>query len=304
METKTPVSPTFEPGSWQEGLAAMPPFLLVALTSLLNLLNALHVGIPMWVSSGLALAMLIAFVIGLIKGLPRWSLPYTGVIGLNLSWILTHGGTFMGLNTRAGLLGPLLGWTDRLFLTVVRPSHPWIVRVVCGTGRDWLALLGLTTLGVLIVAVWRPLRPLYSRIRDDWTLLSFGLYGATMMAVFYTFEDYPSARYPYMFVSSLILAAGAWIYLRSGRPFDEATPSRRALALFAAMMLAMIVGATGKGIIYASPDWPYPHSFTWQTEALHAVILWGWVMAVVLAPALPTLLPRPTKPSSAGVAVG
>jgi hypothetical protein len=239
--------------------------------------------------------MLAAVLVGLIKGLPRWSLPYLGVIGLTLSWILTHRGTFMGMNTRAGLLGRLLGWVDRLRLAGLGPSQPWIVRAVLGVGLDWIGLLALTALAVLIVAAWRPLRPIYSRMRQDWTLLSFGLYGATMVAVSYTFEDYPSARYAFMFVSLLILAAGAWVYMRSARAPGPASPWRRALALLAAMVLAMILGAAGKGIIYASPDWPYPHSFTWRSEALHAVLLWGWVLVVVLAPALLTLLPRPQQ---------
>ncbi len=97
----------------------------------------------------------------------------------------------MGIDTRAGWIGSLLSWTDRL---LVRPGNPWIVRAVYGAGRSWLGLLGLAVFAVLIIAAWRPLCPLYVRMRDDWTLLSFGLYDATLMAAFLTFEDYPSAR--------------------------------------------------------------------------------------------------------------
>ncbi len=303
MENRRSILPTFEPGSRLEALAAMPLFLLGVLTSLLNLLHALNIGIPMWVGTGLGLVVLITFIIGLIRGLPRWSLPYTGVIGLTLSWILTHRGTFMGLDTRAGLLDPLLGWTDRLFHTVMRTS-PWIVRVVVGTGWDWVVLLGLTAIGVLIVAACQavilPLRPLYARIRDDWTLLSFGLYGSAMMAVSYTFEDYPSAKYPFMIVSFLILAAGAWMYIRSGRASGQVNHSQRALPLFAAMVLTMILGATGKALIHAGTGWPHSHwpyydTAPWYRVVLNTALLWGWVMVVVLAPALLTLLPRPPQ---------
>jgi hypothetical protein len=203
----------------------MLPFSLGALLILLNLLDALHVGTPTWVSGGALAAVLIPFAIGLVKGLPRWSLPYGGVIGLNVDWILTRRGTFIGLNTRAGVLGPLLGWLDRLLLGVLGPSTPWFIRAVFGAGLDWVALLGLTACGLLIVAPWRPLRPLYSRIREDWTQLSFALYGATMLAVFYAFEDYPTAKCSSMSVSSLILAAGAWFYVHNGRPSRQAVPS-------------------------------------------------------------------------------
>ena len=303
MANRRSMLPTFDPGSRLEALASTLPFLLGVLTSLLSLLHALNIGIPMWVGTGLGLAVLIAFIIGLIRGLPRWSLPYTGVIGLTLSWILTHRGTFMGLDTRAGPLGSLLGWTDRLFHTVMRTS-PWIVRSVLGTGGDWVVLLGLTVIGVLIVAACQAviplLRPLYARIRDDWTLLSFGLYGSAMMAVSYTFEDYPSAKHPFMIVSFLILAAGAWVYIRSGRASGQVNHSRRALALFAAMVLTMIVGATGKALIHAGTGWPHSHwpyydTAPWYKVVLNTALLWGWVMFVVLAPALLTLLPRPPQ---------
>jgi hypothetical protein len=217
------------------------------------------------------------------------------MIGLALSWIGTHQGTFMGLNTRAGLLGALFGCVDRLFVSAVRPSQPWIVRAVLGTGRDWVALLGLTSLALLLVGALWPLRGLYARIRDDWTLLSFGLYGATMGAVVHTFDDYPSARYPAMVVSLLILAAGAWAHVHSARASLQENRLRPAQALLAAMVLAMVLGAASIGLIYANPGWPYPHSFTWRSEALHAVLLWGWVIATVLAPALLTFLPRPPR---------
>jgi hypothetical protein len=263
-------------------------FLLSRLIALLNLLSR----IPMWVGNGLGLVVLIAFVIGLIRGLPRWSLPHIGVIGLTLSWSLAHRGTVVGLNTRAGLLRPLLAWADRLFLRVMYASHG-TVRAVLGAGWDWMVLLGLAAFGVLSVGALRPLRPLYARIREDWTLLSFGLYGSTVMAVSYTFEDYPSAKYPFMLASFVVLAAGAWAYVRPGQPAVERMPARRALALLAAMMLTMVLGAAGKGIIYASADGPYAHSATSQSVALHAVLVWGWVMVVVLGPVSLTVLPRP-----------
>ena len=303
MKTRRGGFRTFEPGSLAEALAAMPPFLLGALSTVVNLLRALYVPLPAWFDRGVGLAVLAVLVIGFIRRIPRWYLPWTGVIGLNLSWILTHRGTFMGFNTRAGMLRPLLGWGEHLFLTIMRGS-PWVVRAVLDVGGDWIVLLGLTALGLFVCAIVRPLRPLYARARGDWTLVSFGLYGSAMMAVFYTFEDYPSARYPFIFVSSLVLAAGAWVYLRSlpaattNRKAGTGVASQRVLALLAALGLAMLLGATGKAVIYASPTWPYPHSFTWHTEALSAVILWLWVIVVVLAPGLLTLLPRHSRESA------
>ena len=296
METETSVPTTFEPAPWREGLAAIALFLLGALGCLLSWL---HLVLPPWLAIGFLLYPLFMFALGLIKGLRRWFLPYAGLVGCQLGWALTTRGTIMGIDTRAGWIGSLLSWTDRLLSwtdrLLVRPGDPWIVRAVYGAGRSWLGLLGLAVFAVLIIAAWRSLRPLYVRMRDDWTLLSFGLYGATLMAAFLTFEDYPSARWPYTIVMLLILATGALVYLRSARP------RQRALALFVAMALSMAVGAAGKAIIYAGPLWHGPYrTFTWQTEALSAVFLWGWLGVVVLAPALLGLLPRPAKPLQTG----
>jgi len=294
METETSVPTTFEPAPWHEGLAAIALFLLGALGSLLN---CLHLVLPPWLAIGFLLYPVLVFVLGLIKGLRRWRwfLPYAGLVGWVLGWALTTRGTIMGIDTRAGWIGSLLSWTDRLLYGIVRPGDPWIVRAVYGSGRSWFGLLGLAVFAVLIIAVWRPLRPLYVRMRDDWTLLSFGLYGATLVAASVTFEDYPSARWPYTIVMLLILATGALVYLRSARP------RQRGLALFVAMALSMAVGAAGKAIIYAGPLWHRPYrTFTWQTEALSAVFLWGWLGVIVLAPTLLGLLPRPAKPLQAG----
>jgi hypothetical protein len=297
METKTSVLPAFEPGSWREWLAAMALFLLLALTSLLSYL---HIALPLWVSWGLFLVPLLMFALGLIKGLPRWFLPYTGVIGLQLSWVFARRGTMMGINTRAGVVGSLLRWTDRQFFEVLRPSasDPWIVRAVYGAGELWFVLLGMAAFAVLIAAACRPLRPFYWRLRDDWTLLSFGLYGATVMAVNMAFEDYPHPhKQLYIFVASLILVAGAWVYLRSAHLWQ------RSLALFGGITLSMAVAATGRAILYANPLlWPRaaPRSFTWQSEVLSTVFGWGLLVAVIMAPALLRLLPRPAKPLQVG----
>jgi hypothetical protein len=296
MATKTSVLPTFEPGSWREWLAAMVLFLLLALGSLLSYL---HIALPLWLGYGLFLVFLLMLALGLIKGLPRWFLPYTGVIGVPLSWALTTRGTIMGINTRGGMVGSLLRWTDRHFFALLRPSasDPWIVRAVYGAGELWFVLLGIAALTVLIAAACRPLRPFYLRLRDDWTLLSFGLYGAMVMAVNMAFEDYPHPhKQLYIFVASLILVAGAWVYLRSAHLWQ------RSLALFAGITLSMAVAATGKAILYANPLlWPpAARGFTWQSEVLCTVFLWGWLAAVVMAPALLRLLPHPDKSLPAG----
>lgn len=107
-----------------------------------------------------------------------------------------------------------------------------------------------------------------------------------MLALFFTFDDYPNDE-PYAIIGMLLLAIGGWFYLRSRSPWQ------RLLALFTGLTLAMAVAAVGKAIIYAGPTWPYPHPrvFTWQTEAMSTVIMWGWLVLIMVAPILTKWLP-------------
>ncbi len=74
---------TFEPGSWREAVAALAPFLLFgAFPTFLGYLRLATI-VPHWLEIVLALNLLglflSLFVIGVIKGFPRWFLPYVGL---------------------------------------------------------------------------------------------------------------------------------------------------------------------------------------------------------------------------------
>ena len=81
-----------------------------------------------------------------------------------------------------------------------------------------------------------PLRPFYQRLRRDWTLLSFLLYGSTLFVLVFAFDDYINEE-PYKIAAMLLLVAGGWLYLRSARPWQ------RLLALSAGLTLGMTVAA-------------------------------------------------------------
>jgi len=169
---------------------------------------------------------------------------------------------------------------------LVMRTDPWVVRQIAYQGQRWIGVLAAGLLVVLITRILLPLRPFYWRLRRDWTLLSFSLYGTTLFALLFTFDDYVGEE-PYQIVGMLLLAAGGWFYLRSAHPWQ------RFLALFTGLTSAMGVAATGKAILYARPSWPHSHLFTWQTEAMSTVIMWGWLALAILAPGLLGLLPRP-----------
>jgi len=264
---------TFEPGSWRETLAAMAPFLLLGLLPPLLHLMSLPPLIPAWLRIGLTLGLVgllgSLFITGMLKGVQRWVLPYVGV--------------FLSLFSVYAFSELLFG----LFAVLVGRRDPWFLRQVVYQGKLWIGLFVATLFIVLVAWVSPRWRPFYWRIRRDWTLLSFVLYGASLFALLLTFDDYPYDE-PYIMAGMVILAMGGWFYLRSRWLWQ------RALALFTGLTLAMAVAAAGKAVIYSIPGWS-SGMFTWQTEAMSTAIMWGWLVMMVFAPILMNLLPRPAE---------
>jgi len=264
---------TFEPGSWRETLAAVAPFLLLGLLPPLLNLMLLRALIPPWLGIGLTLVLVgllgTLFVTGIRKGMQRWVLPYVGVI-LSLFSVYVFSELMFGL-----------------FSVLFDHRDPWFLRQVVYQGKLWIGLFVATLFIVLVTWILPRWRPFYWRIRRDWTLLSFALYGASLFALLFTFDDYPYDE-PYVIAGMVILAMGGWFYLRCRLIWQ------RALALFTGMTLAMAVAATGKAIIYSIPGWS-SGMFTWQSEAMSTGIMWGWLVMMVFAPILLNLLPRPAK---------
>jgi hypothetical protein len=100
-----------------------------------------------------------------------------------------------------------------------------------------------------------------------------------------TFDDYVNDE-PYRVLTTLLLAAGGWAYLRSHHSWQ------RLFSLLLGVMLATGAAATGKAILYASSEWPGSRYFTWQTEAMSTIVQGVWMLLILTAPALLALLPK------------
>ena len=267
---------TFEPGTWHEVLAALAPFLLFSVFSTcLSILRRYDI-IPHWLDVVIAILMLGLFLtlsgIGIFKRIPRWFLPY---LGLPLALFSVY--VFLGL-----IANPP-------YEIQLRPNAPWLLRHFVYQGQLWVGLLVAAAFLVLISRLLPSLHPFYWRLRQDWTLLSFMLYGATIFALLLTFDDYVNDEL-FQIAAMLLLAGGAWFYLRGTHS------RRRFLALIAGLTLATAVATIGKAILYSSPNWPYPRHFTWQTEAMGTIIMGVWLGIIISAPLLLTLTPsKPNK---------
>jgi hypothetical protein len=262
----------FSYGSWKELITALFAFFLVGgiwpLVDLLARLNILPGAGP--VANGIRLGLLglffILFLVGVGRGLPRWSLPYLGFILALLSVYLF-----------SGILGvliflPFQNLYDRI---------EFIGDIFYG-GVLWFGLLMV----VILLAVLTRFSPNFQRFRRDWTLLCFMVYGATPFALVLTFDEYENDE-PFILLTSLVLAAGAWFYLR------ESSERKRFWALFGAFALSMFIAAVGKAILVPTQTWPITITPELATaEAKHTIIMWGWFALGMLVPLAMKLVPR------------
>ena len=260
----------FEPGSRNEALAALTPFLLgAALPTLISLIGS-SINIPLWIQIVFTLFMWFLIgsllVLGFKKSAPRWFMPYLGV---PLSIINLIAFNFM-VNPE---------WHGFPFLH----GASWFVRQIFYMGMLWMGLIVLILLIFLLTRLIPRFRAFHQRLRDDWTLLCFILYGAMPFVVYLSFDEFKNGE-PYLLLSFLALALGGWLYLRSG------TLWRKFWSLLAGLTLAMSIAFLGQNLLYES-SYPYSNSSPWTTT-MSTVIMWMWMVLFMFISAGLSLLPR------------
>jgi hypothetical protein len=212
---------------------------------------------------GMLALLVILFLAGLFKGFPRWSLPTMGFLFALLLFII--------LNQWSAMLPILIP---------IKPWYPVWLRQLIYYVRMKADVLRAALFILVTVAALVRLTPFYKHLKQDWTRLSFTLYGAALFILILIFDDYQKEE-PYVLIASIFLAAGAFAYLKCG------PSSQRVLALFAGLTLAMAVTALGKAILVLSPNWPWPdHQPPWQREVISTVYFWVFLLLVIFVPAL------------------
>jgi hypothetical protein len=262
----------FTHGSGWEFLAAVYPFFLLGgvlpIINMISLSGVMRFPNPLF--DGIAILLLailgILCIIGLFKGLPRWSLTYLG-------FLLAIFSVYQ--------VGSLLDrWCVRIFPALYDRS--WFLGQVAYQGMLWVGLSIMALLLVLVIGFVPALR----RFKKDWTLLPLLLYGSTPFALVFTFDDYVNEE-PYELVCFLVLATGLWLYLRTN------DPRRQFWALFGRLTISLFLAAGSKAILFSSPSWPWPKgSFTWQNEMMSTIIMWMWIALGMLVPLLIRLFPQ------------
>ncbi len=262
----------FTHGSSWEFLAAIYPFFLLGgvlpIVNMISLSGVMRFPNPLF--DGIAILLLavlgILCLIGLFKGLPRWSLTYLG-------FLLAIFSVYQ--------VGSLLDrWWIRTFPALYDRS--WFLGQFAYQGMLWVGLSIMALLLVLAIGFV----PFLRRFKKDWTLLLLLLYGSSPFALVFTFDDYVNEG-PYELVCFLALAAGLWLYLRTN------DLRRRFWALFGGLTFSLFFAAVSKAILFSSPSWPWPKgSFTWQSEMMSTIIMWMWIALAMLVPLLLRLFPQ------------
>jgi hypothetical protein len=265
----------FAPGSWTESFAALAPFLIgAALPTFLSLIGS-SIDIPLWIQIVFTLSMWFLIgsllVLGLKKSAPRWFMPYLGVPLSIISLIIFN---FM-VNPE---------WHGFPFLN----DASWFVRQIFYLGMLWIWLIVSILLIFLLTRLIPYLHSFHQKLRDDWTLLCFILYGAMPFVIFLSFDEFRHKE-PYLLLSFLALALGGWLYLRSR------TLWRKFWSLLVGLTLAMSIAFLGQNLLYES-SYPYSDSSPWATT-MTTVIMWMWMVLFMFISAALNLLPRSREPS-------
>lgn len=260
----------FEPGSRNEIFATLAPFLFFGvLPILLSYLDTKGI-LPLWLAilfvfvfwlSGISL-----FVMGFKNRVPRWFMPYLGLPLPIISVIIF-----------SALVNP--EWRGFPFLQ----ESSWFIKQIFNQGTLWLGLFVSALLIFLLTRLIPRLHSFHHRLRADWTLLPFILYGALPLIIVFSFEEFKNEEL-YMLLAFMTLALGGWFYLRSS------TPWKKFWSLLVGMTLAMSIAVLGQTLLYES-SFPFT-SFPRWTTTLSTVIMWMWMVLFMFISAGLNLLPR------------
>ena len=250
-ELLTSPDETSTPTPWKTALLSLLPFFWLGPVMLsvgyLPFWSDPLLGKWIWPGEGILITAVFlgGSILGARRGFPRWSFPYVMMIVIAITTLATE-----------------------------------LLRNTSLHNQQFLVLLVVVVAAAVVTLRWRPFRPFWTHIRQDWTYLSYGLFALVMLLSSTVDHDETPRLTMQVLLPSLITLTGALVQLRS--------TSRRGRILALAISLTL-----------ALPVWLWPifdgmmRSPSSQAEIFSAyfgayVILLG----ILLAPALIGLLKR------------
>jgi hypothetical protein len=259
------------PPSRGEVLVALVIFILPTTYIMVNTLPGVSSNLLWYLIGALLLAVFFA---GLLKGLPRWSMPYLGLVLSLVSFVFV----FQWI---ADLIAPTM--LSKLGPFQSNESN-WIMIQALWAGLLWLSLLALTAAALGLLALLRRFHQVLQCIKEDWTLASYVLYYGAALTLFLAYDQY-RVQEAYTLASALCLACGAWIYLHGSGRWQRilALLSGMSLAMFATVLGRWPLDPGGEGVAWflgLRPDVVRYPALRWT------VFNWGWALIILLAPAV------------------
>jgi hypothetical protein len=255
-----------QPGSWQEILLATLPFLLLMGFPGILTVASLDKTIPAVLGLGLLglifLVLASLGIIGLLVKLPRWAMPYAG----------------MPLALTAFVAMFILNTPDTFFGSM---SAPWAARMLGFLAVFLGVLFVITALCIWLSQKLALTHPFYERLQEDWSLLSFAMYGGTLVFVFGMYEDIEGAGW-YVILTLIPLILGIWAYLGDRRT------GRRLFALLLSITVAMGIALVANLQLM---DWVSPAalrigSLSLNRVTMSVILSWFTCGVMILAPAV------------------
>ncbi len=251
------------PASWAAALAGMALFLICGLDLILGEIPHDWV-IPSWLLGlGRALFLgslvfpVIALGIGWVKGFPRWSYPYVGFVLLVNLYMMNVATPGLRIFNYTFGRNDLWGW------------------------RSWIPFLLMAAITLLITRSLRPLLNLFTNIWEDWTLLTFGMFGFVPLLIGIGFDEVDrlySLRF--MVALTLLMSGTVLAYLRSTRQWQ------RVLALLVGNILTVTIVTMAPTVYWLENGW-----VNVQRTVMAGIV----VLAVMFSPVLVGLLRRSVR---------
>jgi hypothetical protein len=209
-----------------------------------------------WIFLLVNLLCILALLAGWTRDWPRWVFPYAGAL-LIFSALLSFSAT-PGLILFGHQFGSDEIWGWRAWI-------PWGIFLAAG---------------LLLTRSLQPLQRLFQVLRQDWTRLSFALYGLLPISLFILFDEVHGSEL-FFFISGILLAVGAAAYLRDCRSL------RRFLWLAAASVLVTGGAAVFLGLYWSGRQetWMRSPANGWD-EALSAFISGIFLLVILAFPGL------------------
>jgi hypothetical protein len=152
----------------------------------------------------------------------------------------------------------------------------------------WLLVLLVAIIVINLLRHWPSIDTLWWHIREDWTHLSFLLYGGLVFYIWLIFDEYQKED-SWVFAAFVCLAIGAWFYLRAKGQ------KMRILALISGATAALWIVTVGKWILVPMQNWPVNIESERIFETLWTIGSWIVTIAALMAPAFLKLLPSSPK---------